>query len=1223
MMRLLRVSVLWLSAAAVFALIAGVGATAASAQTPAPWWGVSSAARPTNLLGKDEVQRLTVSATKGDYLLIELQSFQIAVVPFDATAAELQEKLQTIYSPRPVQVSEEPSPEEDARAYRITFPDQAVEPIFARADNEGLAESFGGEPLEGAKAEVNVSELDKGASSEVVVSAQNLGNAPTSGQVSVADQLPAGLQAVHIEAHAGGTAFFDRGPVECSLSTLTCSFSGSLPPFEVIEVRIGVVAKEGAKGGELNTATASGGGAQKAASASHPLALGAPRAFGIDDYQLIPEEAGGALDTQAGSHPFQLTSDVTLASQTADSLGLPRTVALPKDVISELPPGLVGNPTPFAQCTDTQFSEVPPIETGGPIINDCPPQAAIGVATVTFNSPALGLDTATAPIFNMTPRPGEPARFGFKALGIVSAFLDTSVRTGGDYGVTVSSTNITQAAWLLSVRLTFWGVPGDHRHDGQRGWECLQGFGSCSPSTASSPPPFLAMPTSCGPFATTLRADSWAASGKPSEAAEAFTYALPQAIDGCNHLPFSPSIQVTPDGAAASTPTGLDVDVHVPQDGVLNAEGLAESAVKAISVTLPEGLSLNPAAADGLQACSLAQIALSTNAEASCPDASKIGKVAIHSPLLPNPLEGFVYLASPQNFSGPPQENPFESLVAIYVVAKDRVSGVLVKLAGRVSLSPTGQILTTFDNNPQLPFEDAKIEFFGGDRAPLATPRSCGVYLTSASFSPWSGNAPASSPSSSFQITTGPNGGPCPNPPPFAPSLTSGTTNINAGSFSALTTTITREDGNQDIRSVQLHYPPGLSGLLSSVKLCPEAQANEGTCGPESLIGETIVSVGLGGDPFSVTGGKVYITEKYKGAPFGLSIVNPASAGPFVLQQGRPVVVRAKVEVDPHTAALTVTTDESGPHAIPSIIEGIPLQIKHVNVTVDRPRFTFNPTNCKPLAITGSIASVQGASSPVAVSFQATNCAILKFKPAFKVSTAGRTSRANGASLSVKLTYPKAPFGSQANIAKVKVDLPRQLPSRLTTLQKACPAATFQANHANCPAASIVGHAKVITPLLPVPLEGPAYFVSYGGEAFPSLTMVLQGYGVTVELVGSTFIKNGITSSTFKSTPDVPFDSFELTLPQGRYSALAANSDLCRASKLQTVRRRFTLHRNGRAIHVQRSVKRRVAQPLLMPTEFVAQNGAVLRQSTKISVSGCQKTLHRKKAKRRSTGRHR
>jgi len=350
--------------------------------------------------------------------------------------------------------------------------------------------------------------------------------------------------------------------------------------------------------------------------------------------------------------------------------------------------------------------------------------------------------------------------------------------------------------------------------------------------------------------------------------------------------------------------------------------------------------------------------------------------------------------------------------------------------------------------------------------------------------------------------------------------------------------------------------------------------------------------------------------------------VNPAKAGPFDLQEGRPVVVRAKIEVDPHTAALTVTTNPSGSYAIPHIIEGIPLQIKHVNVNVNRPGFTFNPTSCTPTKVESTIVSAEGAGSTVSTPFQVASCASLKFAPQFKVSTQGKTSKAKGASLTTTIAYP-APFNTYANIAKVKVELPKALPSRLTTLQKACTAAQFNANPAGCPAASVIGYAKAVTPLLPVPLEGPAYFVSNGGEAFPNLIMVLQGYGVKIDLVGDTFIsKSGITSSTFKTVPDQPVTSFELTLPEGPYSALAANGNLCKPTTSKTVEKKVTVRVKGRKKTVTRKVTETKATTLQMPNEFVAQNGATLKQTSTIAVTDCAKAVKvaKKKKKRQKQG---
>jgi hypothetical protein len=378
--------------------------------------------------------------------------------------------------------------------------------------------------------------------------------------------------------------------------------------------------------------------------------------------------------------------------------------------------------------------------------------------------------------------------------------------------------------------------------------------------------------------------------------------------------------------------------------------------------------------------------------------------------------------------------------------------------------------------------------------------------------------------------------------------------------------TFDRSDGEQNLARIQVSTPPGLEGTLSDVALCAEPQAQQGTCGPQSLIGHVTVGVGAGSNPYYVTG-QAYLTGSYNGAPYGLSFVVPAVAGPLNLGT---VVVRAAVNVDPHTAALTVTSEP-----LPQILQGVPLHIRAVNVTMDREHFIFNPTNCNALSINATLTSALGASVPAATRFQATNCRSLAFTPKFTVTTSGKTSRAGGASLDARIVVPAG--GGQANFARVKVELPKALPSRLTTLQKACLAAVFETNPAACPAGSLVGYAKAVTPLLPVTLTGPAYFVSHGGEAFPSLIVVLEGYGVRVDLVGATFIsKQGITSSTFATVPDVPVDSFELYLPEGPDSALAANGSLCK-------------------------------QKLRMNTELLAQDGASIHQDTPIGVTGCTK----------------
>jgi hypothetical protein len=1227
-----------------------------------PWWHLGFASQPSYIQpghAADDVQRVTVAMSTGEFDLItegvgqRLRGRSTTVaLAVGATPAAVQAALEgpanpeeAVYGVGNVEVTSPctgtPTPAcpetfNRYEVYEIKFVGQWTDQYVI--------------PMKSDYEQVNVVQAVRGrADGILVVNAVNLGDADTVGPFTLADKLPKGLTAVWIEAMADASTFvFGKKipPVECKLGTLSCTFTGllppefpngiefrggypsSVPPYDRVVMRVAVDAS-GATGGSVsNEASVTGGGAPTVTGkASIPVSAGGSVPYAISSYEQRPEEAGGGVDSQAGSHPFQYTT-TSIFTENVEPPVESKPVALTKDLHFKLPPGVIGNPVPFAQCSDEDFAK-----------EICPQDTVVGVAmgnvNLLYESKPLNIQFHE-PLYNLEPAVGEPARFGFivneHGLGPeVPVLLKTAVRTGGDYGVTVNVSNISQVAEFFSSEVTFWGVPGDKRHNFSRGLGCLKHAyfvaTNASPETLNgypcpsfepprNPPPLMTLPTSCtGPLHTTLEADSWL---EPAVLTSTLNTAPMPALDGCNRLPFGPEIRVSPDAQQASKPTGLTVDVHVPQEGQLNPAGLAQSNVKNIVVTLPDGVALNPSGGDGLSACSQAQIGFEGAKELHpefepgvstlaftpklpgsygssepldpgvnfCPNASKIAEATIRTPLLPNPLKGFVYLAAPQNFAGGPQENPFETHVAMYLVAEDPVSGSLVKLPGSVELGGApgveglapGQIRATFADNPQLPFEDAELHFFGGERAPLSSPERCGKYTTNATFAPWSGGEPVSS-QSSFEVTSGPNGSACPGAAlPFSASLASGTTNNNAESYTGLDTTMSRADGQQPIQSITLHYPAGISGLLSSVKLCGEAEANAGTCGPESQIGETVVSVGVGGDPFTVTGGKVFITGPYEGAPFGLSITNPAKAGPFDLKEGRPVVVRAKIEVDPSTAALTITTDPSGsPFAIPTIIEGFPLQIQHVNVLVNRPGFTFNPSNCAPTAVTGVINSAEGAASPVSVPFQATNCAFLKFTPKFSVSTSGKTSRAGGASLTAKVTEPSEPFGSQANISKVKVELPKQLPSRLTTLQKACTAAQFEANPAGCPVASVIGHAKVITKLVPVPLEGPIYFVSHGGEAFPSLEIVLQGYGVKIVLVGATFIsKAGITSTTFKTVPDQPFETFELTLPEGKYSALAANGSLC-------------------------------GQKLVMPNEFIGQNGAAIHENTTISVTGCAK----------------
>jgi hypothetical protein len=914
--------------------------------------------------------------------------------------------------------------------------------------------------------------------------------------------------------------------------------------------------------------------------------------------------------TQAGGHPWALTATGVFttenipASSGVDGV-IPVPTQDPKDVVTGLPAGLLGDPQAVPQCPLALATSS----------EECPPDTQIGSARLVYEGGHNFID----PIVNVAPEAGQSAEFVLEGLGkgiftpLLTAHLVRSAQ--GEYAFTVVSGRLPLVA-LTEFELTFWGVPADRSHDTMRGKFCIQseaiGPIKCEGGGQTSgvvPVPFLTMPMNCsaGPETATLRADSWEEPGSVREGhytgyAES-TATLPGAT-GCGLLQFNQGtgIAVEPDTSLADEPVGLGVSLHVPQSEA--PERNAAPLLRDTRVTLPEGMSVSPGIVDGIRACEASgpegiditgpeSEELGLNGELQlapghCPDASIVGTAEAVTPLLPFPVKGHVYLARP-GCGGAGQAPCTEAdaldgnLYKLYLeIGGKGVSageGIVFKVPFEVQANPaTGQLTTNVQELVQAPYSEVHIELNGGPRAPLANPATCGPATTSADFTPWSG--PGTTPqgltmagtpdlvSSSFFDVTG-----CASPPPFTPGFVAGTVSPQAGRFSSFTLNLARGDREQYVKGIQVHTPPGLLGILASVPLCGEPQADEGHCPESSKIGTARVASGAGSHPFEI-GGSVYLTGPYGGAPFGLSVVTNAVAGPFNLGL---VVVRARIAVDPETSQLTITTDESGPHAVPQIIFGVPLRLQRIAVDIDRPGFMFNPTNCAPQQITARIAGSQDAVASVASPFAAGGCRSLAFKPKFTVSTSGHTSRANGASLDVRLSYPPGSLGSEANVARVKVDLPKQLPSRLTTLQKACPAATFERNPARCPQASIVGTVRATTPLLAVALSGPVYFVSHGGEAFPSLIVVLQGDNVRVDLTGSTFIsKTGITSSTFKTVPDVPVSTFELYLPEGTDSALAANGNLCKS-----------------------------AGKLTMPTEFLAQNGAVLKQSTKIQVTGC------------------
>jgi hypothetical protein len=958
--------------------------------------------------------------------------------------------------------------------------------------------------------------------------------------VVVSVSVPAGLSVVGIEGLDSGRG---GAGMLCSVVTVSCSMTeGVVIPGDFLLVRVRVSVGGSASGSLVSGLGVSGGGGtagfgQLSTRVEAGGGAGVPFGIAPGSFLFAPSTL------QAGAHP-----DLT-TSFSFNQNGVEAPVRSVREIGVDLPAGVVGDPMAVPRCDMARV-----------LSGSCPRDTAVGVATVPLSQQVT---PQTVLVYNIAPYADEPAALGFNLFFPLR--LDTALvrdPVSGEYHIHVSASNTTEAAQFNGTSVTLWGVPADHNGPGPDTTSVTGAFGSVSFGGLGGGPriPFLSNPTQCGPVAPAgLSLESWPTirqSGETEPPAQSTESVAFGPFTGCDALVFNPSINIAPDSTQAGQPTGLGVDIHLQQNE--NPEVLASPELRDATVTLPEGVLVSPSAADGLQACSEAQVNLLSNAPPACPDASKIGTVLIETPILEKPLTGSLYLAEQNN-------NPFHTLIAMYLVAEG--SGVMIKLAGHANPNPvTGQLTATFTGNPQQPFTDLRLHFNGGPRAPLANTNVCGDSTSHAALTSWSGAPPAAL-SSTYQ-TTG-----CPAPQ-FSPSFVAGTTNNQAGSFSPLSVTLARTDADQAFSQVAVTTPPGLLGIIRNVTLCEEPQAQQGTCGPGSLIGHTTVGSGPGPTPFFL-GGQVYITGPYKGAPFGLSIVVPAIAGPFNLGN---VIVRARIDVDPATSQLTITSDP-----LPTILQGIPLQVRTINVTVDRPQFTFNPTNCTPMQIQGNLSSTQATTAHPTSRYQAANCRTLPFTARFQVTTEGKTSRKNGASLHVRIGY--AP--GQANIHSVAVILPKQLPARLTTIQQACPDQTFKTNPATCPTGSLVGYGQANTPILTSPLAGPAYLVSHGGAAFPDIVIVLQGQGIRLDLTGNVNInKNGVTSSTFHNVPDAPITSFDLILPEGPHSALSANGNLCNT----------TLH---------------------MPTTITAQNNQQIKQNTLIHTTHCTTTHH--KARRKAT----
>jgi hypothetical protein len=1025
---------------------------------------------------------------------------------------------------------------------------------------------------------------------------------PAVNAVTITEELPQGLQldpagmsGVNTLAGTVSALFGNEAPGEhfsCVLST--CVYTGVVIPDQTLELSVPVDVGSGAQGLSPveNVVRVSGGGASSV-SLSEPTTISEePAGF------AIPPGAAttGLSSTQAGAHPDITNTYGFSSANAADSLA-----GEPKDLTYSLPPGFAADFAGTPVCTNAQFVQ-----------SECPIGSQVGVTTVdtqTFEKSSQGeYHNFVVPVYNLVPETGVLATIAFDIGGNFFIEGQISLRPG-DYGANVTFHNINDAiVSIVGGSLTVWGVPADPIHDPLR-WQpgrLLKVVGRFGVSDeGAAPAPYFTNPVTCGgQLHSEFHVDSWEAPGR--YAASLTTPYGP--FGGCDSPAFEPQIETQPSASSAETPTGLNVNLESDQH-YENAYGLVSSPYDDVKVVLPEGMTLNPSAGAGLQACTEAQFAyegdtLEPEAGQGCPRESKLGTIHARSPAVSEEVTGSLYLAKPY-------ENKFGSLVAVYVVARIPDRGLIVTAAGKVELNvETGQITTVFDENPQLPISDLVFTFHQGATSPLVTPPTCGVFTAQAVLNPWSVPLRENSLSSQFEITSGVNSGPCPSGgvPPFAPKVVSGTQDNDAGAYSPFYLRIIREDGEQELTRFSTVFPPGITGKLAGIPLCPQAdieaarhvtgaeELEHPSCPAASEIGHTIVSAGVG-TVLAQAPGKVYLAGAYHGAGLSVVSITAAKVGPFDLGT---VVIQFTLRINQTTAQVEVDGETSDP--IPHIIDGIVVHVREIRAYVDREKFIINPTSCNPLGVTDTITgaganyTIPADQIPVNVSspFQAADCSSLQFKPVFKASTSAHTSRIDGASLHVTLNLPEEQGpGKEANVARVKVSLPKQLPSPLKTLQKACTEKVFGENPANCPVSSAVGTVKVSTPILTNPLTGPAYFVSHGGAKYPELIMVLSGEnGIQVDVHGETFIsKQGITSATFSTVPDVPFSQFELTFPEREYPALTANGNLCKGS-------------------------------LIMPTEMVGQNGMVLDQSTKISVTGCPKVKKASHKKKRKAGKH-
>lgn len=870
----------------------------------------------------------------------------------------------------------------------------------------------------------------------------------------------------------------------------------------------------------------------------------APSAFALWE----TEAEGSLLDatgnpvTQAGDHPnFYVRMNF---SEEEDVEGFLRPSGNLKDSEVELPAGMIGNPNVVPKCPRSDLGN----NVFDPML--CSKDSQVGelFLGVNFIGSPYFYFPATA-IYNLVPQKGNPAQFGFNINGVIG-ILTPELRNNGTYRLNTSLRSASYAFALSAVGVELWGVPADPSHDLTRGG-------------ASSQPrkPFFTLPTRCTqtPLAVDVRTNSWqepdnwaVTSYDEDESGNPFT------VDGCDSLPFAPSLEVAPSTNVADAPTGLDVNLEIPQNE--DPDGVAAAHLRDARIVFPEGLSVNPSSANGLGACSPEQISLDDNAVPTCPDSSKIGTVEVDTPLVDHTLDGSAYLATQG-------DNPFGSLLAIYLTIVDPKTGTVIKLPGRVDPDPqTGRMTVSFEQNPQVPFQELRVSLFGGARASLRTPLTCGSFTTTSTMTPWSSPEGAdASPSDSFAIEQGGGGSACVSDAgkaPNSPTFTAGTVDPTAGAFTPFALKVSRADGTQELGAIDTTLPQGLLGKLAGVPYCPDgalaaasnrsgkAEQASPSCPAASRVGFVTIGAGAGPTPLYVQG-QAYLAGPYKGAPLSLAVVTPAVAGPFDLGT---VVVRVALQVDPGTTQIRAVSDP-----LPRILQGIPLDIRSVALSVDRPDFIRNPTSCEPSSVAGLVTTTLGQSTGLSNPFQVGDCAKLAFKPKLKLNLKGATKRSGFPALRAEL---RAGGLQEANIASASVALPHAEFLAQQHIRTVCTRVQFAANQ--CPAGSIYGKATAFSPLLDQPLEGPVYLRS-SNNPLPDLVAALRGQ-IGVDLVGRIDSVKGGIRTTFDVVPDAPVSKFVLQMQGGKKGLLQNSRNLC-ASVNRAVAQ-FTAH-NGRGAELR------------------------------------------------------